>query len=76
MELVEVDSSMVRAVGYDPESEELELVYNSGQVWRYAGVKQEVYDGLLAADSKGRYIREYILDCYPEYPVSRPRRRR
>ncbi len=74
MEMIEVDSSMIQAVGYDAAAEELEVVFNSGRVWRYQGVPQQVYEELLAADSKGRYKRDCIIDCYPDYPISRRRR--
>lgn len=74
MSLVQVDSSMIHAVGYDSAKQELEVVFNSGRIWRYTGVPPEVYDELLAAESKGRYMREEIIDCYPDYQVSRRRR--
>ena len=65
MDLIKVDSSMIYAVGYDPETQTLEVVFNRTGVYIYEGVPQEVYDGLLAAESKGRYMRAYIIDMYP-----------
>ena len=38
MQLTTVESSMIHAVGYDGESGELEVVFNSGQVYRYVDV--------------------------------------
>ena len=75
MELVRVDSSMLHAVGYDPEAQELEAVFASGQVGRYTGVPREVYDDLLAAPSKGQYMNDNVIRVYPDYRVSRGRRR-
>jgi len=76
MKLVIVESSMIQAFGYDPEREELEVVFNSGNIYRYTQVPKEEYEGLLNADSKGRYMRANIIDCYPYYQVRRRGRRR
>ena len=69
MELVTVDSSMIHAVGYDLEKEELEVIFNSGKIYRYEGVSSKAYEGLLAAGSKGRYMRSNIIDMYPYYEL-------
>jgi hypothetical protein len=63
--LIPVESSMIQAVGYDPETHILEVVFNSGQT----------YQELMAADSKGQYMRAAIIGVYPDYRVSRRRRR-
>ena len=75
MELVTVESSMIHAVGYDDAAQELEVVFNSGKTYRYTGVPRTVYEELLAADSKGQYMRANVIDVYPDYPLSRRRRR-
>ena len=75
MELVTVDSSMIHAVGYDSDTEELEVIFNSGRIYRYTGVPREEYENLLASRSKGQYMRANIIDVYPDYPVSKRRRR-
>lgn len=73
--LVPIASSMISAAGYDVAAKEMEIVFTSGDTYRYARVPRRVYDGLLASTSKGRYMREYVIDCYPTYPVDRRRRR-
>ena len=73
--LISVESSMIQAVGYDTKARILEVVFNSGQTYCYEGVPSKVYKGLLAADSKGRYMRAEIIDAYPDYRVSRRRGR-
>ena len=65
MELIKVESSMVYAVGYDEEAETLEVVFNSGGIYHYFEVPKEVYEGLLAAESKGRYMHASVIDVYP-----------
>ncbi|MCZ6677788.1 MAG: KTSC domain-containing protein [Candidatus Poribacteria bacterium] len=74
MQLTTVESSMIYAVGYDPENRTLEVVFNSGEKYQYYDVPQEEYEGLMAADSKGRYMRAYIIDEYDWAPVKRWRR--
>jgi len=63
--LVPVESSMVHAVGYDPRTSRLEVVFTSGRTYCYEDVPPEVFQGLLEAESKGRYMRAYIIDVYP-----------
>ena len=65
MKLVTVDSSMVYAVGYDSESKELAVVFRRGRICHYVGVSQEIYEGLLAAESKGQYMLNEVIDLYP-----------
>jgi hypothetical protein len=74
MELVTVESSMIQAVGYDAAAQELEVVFNSGKTYRYTGVPQTIYDDLLAAESKGQYMRASVIGVYPDSEVSRRRR--
>ena len=38
MQLTTVGSSMIHAVGYDDETREMEVVFNSGGVYRYIDV--------------------------------------
>ena len=76
MQLTSVESSMIHAVGYDPEARTLEVAFNSGRIYCYEDVPPEEYEGLMAAESKGRYMRAHIIDVYPYYPLSRRRRRR
>lgn len=65
MVLHTVESSMIHAVGYDPERRLLEVVFNSGRVYCYEQVPPEVYEALMAAESKGRFMRAAIIDVYP-----------
>lgn len=70
-----VESSMIHAVGYDAKTHVLEVVFNSGRTYCYEDVPPKVYKELLAAESKGRYMRNEIIDVYPDYQLSRGKRR-
>jgi hypothetical protein len=73
--LIPVESSMIQAVGHDPKTHILEVVFNSGQTYCYEGVPPKVYKELMATDSKGQYMRSEIIGVYPDYPISGRRRR-
>ena len=60
-----VSSSNLRSVGYDPTSATLEIEFNSGGVYQYAGVPAQVQDSLLRSGSLGRYFASQIKDVYP-----------
>jgi hypothetical protein len=64
MQLDPVESSMLAAMGYDPNLKALVVLYNSGKAYQYLGVPLEVYQGLLAANSKGRYMLDHIIDHF------------
>ena len=53
------ESSCVRALGYDDQSQTLFLKYPSAN-YRVSGVPQQVYDGLKSAESKGQYVNQHI----------------
>lgn len=73
MERVNVESSMIEAVGYDPDSKELEVAFNSGEIYRYADVPRAIYEGLLAADSKGQFMHAHVIDTFPYRQVQHGR---
>ena len=64
MQLQTVESSMIHAVGYDEDTETLEVVFNNGKIYHYFEVSKDVYEGLMDSDSKGSYMRNLIIDCY------------
>ena len=65
MKRVRLESSVIRTVGYRPETAELEIEFTSGDLYRYFAVPPSVYRGLLDADSAGRYLQQHIRDDYP-----------
>jgi len=55
-----VRSSALRSVGYDEQQQTLEIEFTSGAVYRYFDVPPEVYRGLMAAESHGRYFHQHV----------------
>ena len=60
MERQYVVSSNIASIGYDPDIMVLEIEFLSGSVYQYYDVPQNIYDGLMAADSHGSFLATYI----------------
>jgi len=60
MERVNVVSSNIRSIGYDASARVLEVEFNNGTVYQYYDVPEELYDGLMAAESHGKFFASYI----------------
>ena len=55
-----MSSSAIRSVGYDEGQEILEIEFINGAVYRYFDVPADVYRGLMAAESHGRYFHQHV----------------
>lgn len=59
------ESSKITGFGYDPESRTLVIRFKStGTVYHYFDVPPAVFDGLKAAESKGRFFGKNIKGVY------------
>jgi hypothetical protein len=58
-------SSVIAEVGYDGDTAELEVQFQSGDVYRYYAVPPSVHRALMEADSPGAYFNRHISDHYP-----------
>ena len=65
MERISVNSSNISSVGYDANSQTLEIEFINGGVYQYSGVPESVYEGMMGADSKGKYFHANIKNTYP-----------
>jgi hypothetical protein len=64
MDRVPVKSSNIREVGYDQESNILEILFVDGGLYHYFDVPPTVYDGILGATSPGKYFHANVLKVY------------
>ena len=60
-----VASSNVRAIGYDPQTQTLEVEFFSGSVYQYYGVPDHMHAQMMQESSKGRFLNYYIRNHYP-----------
>ena len=62
--LIEVQSSVILAVGYEQISETLRIIFTSGSEYRYTGVPIQVYQNLCNAESIGQEFNRTIRNKY------------
>jgi hypothetical protein len=59
------ESSNIEALGYSNSHSQLFVMFKSGRVYVYDGVGEDVFRGMLAAESKGSYFARKIKHHYP-----------
>lgn len=64
MDRYSVASSNIASIGYDAPSQTLEVEFLSGTIYQYFGVPENMYDELMQAGSKGRFLNTYIKNAY------------
>lgn len=65
MERASVSSSNLVSVGYDPESETLEVEFAKSGVYQYYNVPIFMHERLMLADSVGTFFNAEIRNAYP-----------
>lgn len=66
-----VKSSQLKSVGYDPETQTLEIEFNSGGIYRYANVTPEMHKGLMEGDSIGKFFHAFIRSNPEGHPFTK-----
>jgi len=59
-----VKSSNIESIGYDSKSQSLEIEFLNGSIYQYFDVPQHVFEGLMGADSQGKYLASNIKGYY------------
>jgi hypothetical protein len=65
MERKRISSAKIRAIGYDPRAQVLEVEFNDGRVLAYGGVSPEVHRRFMAAPSPVSFFEDKVADEYP-----------
>ena len=65
-----VESSNIAAIGSEVGNPDLHVQFKSGAEYIYSDVPQDVVQAFLAAESKGKYLNEYIKGVYEAEKVS------
>jgi hypothetical protein len=60
VELKPVESSNIKAVGFDPNGRTLRVEFNSGSQYDYEDVPPTVYQEFIESPSKGRFFAQNI----------------
>ena len=64
-----VKSGSLKSVGYSKEHRLLDVEFNGGRVYRYAGVPPEVYDELRKAESIGSFMAAKVKGRFEVSPL-------
>lgn len=59
MNHIDVKSSMIKSVGYDPETQLLEIAFHNGSIYHYPNVSQGEHYKLLFAKSVGNHLKTH-----------------
>jgi hypothetical protein len=64
MEMIAMRSDVIAAVGYDPGTRRMRSRFQQGHFYDFCNVPLDIYNGLIAAASKGAYYNQHIRDRY------------
>lgn len=67
MKRTSVSSSNLASVGYDSNTQILEVEFLHGGVYQYLGVPPSVYAGLMTASSHGSYLDQHVKKAGYDY---------
>ena len=57
-------SSVVAAIRYDEKTSKLRVIFQSGNIYDYIKVPEEVYNNMKRASSKGEFLNKEIKPNY------------
>jgi hypothetical protein len=64
IEMINVNSSNVKALGHDEENKNIHVELISGEKYMYKDVPKRVFEDLLKAESIGVYINRFLKGSY------------
>jgi len=64
MKFIPVKSRMILGVRYNKDTREMDVVFRTGEKYRYKRVPQSVFEGLMSAESHGQYMHKRVLKRY------------
>ena len=64
MEHIAVESSHLISIGYDAEMQILEVKFNDKSTYQYLEVPPGMYNALMGAPSKGKFLANVIKPVY------------
>lgn len=70
---IPVESSQLKSIGYDPETQTLEVEFASGSggIYRYSNFEQDAWDDFMKSESKGSFFIRNIKKNPAKYPYRR-----
>jgi hypothetical protein len=62
MERIKVESSNIESVGW--ENDTLEVAFKNNRTYHYHDLTKEVYEMFLKAESKGKFLNQFVKERY------------
>lgn len=62
-------SSNIASVGYDADTQTMEVEFLKGQVYQYEDVPEQVYNDMLESSSPGSYLRNNVINVYSSIKI-------
>ena len=59
-----ISSSDISSIGFEPQSQTLEIEFKSGGIFQYFEVSENIYNTLVNSISIGKYFNQYIKGQY------------
>jgi hypothetical protein len=60
-----VKSSLVKSIGYTPNTKLLEIEFLNGELFQYSNIVVDTYLRFMASESYSKFFKENIKDQYP-----------
>jgi len=67
MDRIPVVSSNLKSVGYNSQTETLEVEFKDNKLYEYLNVPSSLHTGLMNAESKGGFLDKYIKKAGYKY---------
>lgn len=64
MERQSVQSSNISSIGYDSESQTLEIEFLNNSIYQYFDIPEHIYNELMESSSKGQYLANNVKGVY------------
>lgn len=69
--LTTVNSNAIHAIGYDPKTRQLEVIFTGGGIYLFENVPQDVFLQFLRAPSKGSFFRRRVQGRFRQERLGR-----
>jgi len=69
LQRTQVISTRIHSIGYNRDSQILEIEFHKGSIYHYFGVPESVFNELMSASSKGRFLTYRIERTYRYQPI-------
>jgi hypothetical protein len=71
MELVPIQSTNLRAIGYEPDTMLMQIQFSNGSLYSYQNVEPETYQALVTSPDPGKFFAEIIKPQRYKYVFTR-----